>query len=99
MKNASVFLMKISLMKSSPGCRILIDDGLIQLEVEDVFDNEMVCSILNGGTLGSKKSINLPGMSIELPALTEKTVVILFLGFNRRSIMWQHHLSENPMMF
>jgi pyruvate kinase len=68
----------------SPGCRILIDDGLIQLEVEDVFDNEMVCSILNGGTLGSKKSINLPGMSIELPALTEKDRSDIIFGIQQK---------------
>ncbi|MBU4540730.1 MAG: pyruvate kinase [Firmicutes bacterium] len=68
----------------SPGCRILIDDGLIQLEVEDVFDNEMVCNILNGGTLGSKKSINLPGMSIELPALTEKDRSDIIFGVQQK---------------
>ncbi len=68
----------------SPGCRILIDDGLIQLEVEEVCDDEMVCSILNGGTLGSKKSINLPGMSIELPALTEKDRSDIIFGIQQK---------------
>lgn len=68
----------------SPGCRILIDDGLIQLEVEDVFDNEMVCNILNGGTMGSKKSINIPGMSVELPALTDKDRSDIIFGIQQK---------------
>jgi len=56
----------------SAGNRVLIDDGLIALEVEDVCGTELHCRILNGGTLGSKKSVNLPGVRIELPALTEQ---------------------------
>lgn len=68
----------------SAGCRILIDDGLIQLEVEDIKDKEMNCRILNGGTLGSKKSINLPGVCIELPALTEKDRSDIIFGIQQK---------------
>lgn len=68
----------------SPGCRILIDDGLIQLEVEEEKDTEISCRILNGGTLGSKKSINLPGVSIELPALTDKDREDIIFGIEQK---------------
>ena len=68
----------------SAGCRILIDDGLIQLEVEDIKNKEMNCRILNGGTLGSKKSINLPGVCIELPALTEKDRSDIIFGIQQK---------------
>ena len=56
----------------APGARILIDDGLIELLVEEIAGLEIRCEILNGGTLGTKKSVNLPGCCIDLPALTEQ---------------------------
>lgn len=54
------------------GTRILIDDGLIELKVLEVKENEIKCRIINGGTLGSRKGVNLPGVSVNLPALTDK---------------------------
>ena len=55
-----------------PGCHILIDDGLIELEVQDIQGCELHCTVLSGGELSSNKSINIPGVSIALPALTDK---------------------------
>ena len=55
-----------------PGCHILIDDGLIELEVNDIQGQELHCTVLSGGELSSNKSINIPGVSISLPALTDK---------------------------
>ncbi len=55
-----------------PGNLILIDDGLIQLEVKSIEGTEINCQVMNGGCLGSRKSINIPGVNIELPALTDK---------------------------
>lgn len=54
------------------GSKILIDDGLIELKVLDINDHEIRCKILNEGFLGSRKGVNLPGISLKLPALTEK---------------------------
>ena len=56
------------------GDRILIDDGLIELEVEAVEGSDIHTKILNGGELGEKKGVNVPGVSIKLPALTQKDI-------------------------
>lgn len=54
------------------GKRILIDDGLIELEVKGIHDTEITCTILNGGELGERKGVNVPNVAVRLPALTEK---------------------------
>jgi pyruvate kinase len=55
-----------------PGSRILLSDGLIELRVEQVKDGDVVCEIINGGALGENKGINLPGIPVKVPSLTEK---------------------------
>lgn len=55
-----------------PGCRVLIDDGLIELRVEEVRGQDIVCAVACGGALSSNKSINIPDVHIQLPSLTEK---------------------------
>ncbi|WP_059054347.1 pyruvate kinase [Paenibacillus senegalimassiliensis] len=54
------------------GSTILIDDGLIGLTVVDVQGTEIKCRIVNGGTVKSKKGVNVPGVNISLPGITEK---------------------------
>ncbi len=54
-----------------PGNRILIDDGLIELEVMKCTDTDIVCRVINGGVLRNRKSINLPGIHIEMPYMNE----------------------------
>lgn len=56
----------------TPGKRILIDDGLIELEVRDIQGKEIICTILNGGELGEKKGVNVPNVPVRLPAITQK---------------------------
>ena len=55
-----------------PGSRILLSDGLIELRVERIEGADVVCEIVNGGMLGEKKGINLPGIPVKVPSLTEK---------------------------
>ena len=55
-----------------PGCRILVDDGLIELRVQKVQGQEILCEVENGGPLSSNKSINIPDVHILLPSLTDK---------------------------
>ncbi len=54
------------------GSIILLDDGLIKLKVLAIEDNEVRCKIINGGKLGSRKGVNIPGEKVDLPGLTEK---------------------------
>ena len=58
----------------SPGQQILIDDGLVSIRVDRIEDTRIICTVENGGTLSANKSINIPGVHIQLPALTEKDV-------------------------
>ena len=55
-----------------PGSRILLSDGLIELHVVAVEGDDVVCTVINGGTLGENKGINLPGIPVKVPSLTEK---------------------------
>ena len=55
-----------------PGDTILLSDGLIELSVAEIQGTDVVCNIINGGLLGEKKGINLPGIAVNVPALTEK---------------------------
>lgn len=54
------------------GTMVLIDDGELELKIVEKFDDHLVCEVLNDGTLGSRKSVNIPGVRINLPSLTEK---------------------------
>jgi len=56
----------------APGTRILLDDGLIRLDVLRIEGADIVCTVVTGGRLSGNKSINIPGSHIRLPALTEK---------------------------
>lgn len=55
-----------------PGCRVLIDDGNIELVVREIEGREIRCVVENGGVLSDNKSINIPDVPILLPALTPK---------------------------
>lgn len=55
-----------------PGDTILINDGLIKLEVESKTENELHCRVVTGGILYDRKGINLPGVHISEPSLTTK---------------------------
>lgn len=56
------------------GTQILIDDGKIELEVIEIKGKDVVCKVTNGGMLGNRKSINLPGTHVNLPSLKEKDI-------------------------
>ena len=56
------------------GDRITVDNGLINLEVLETREQDLRCRVLDGGVLGSRKHINLPGVRINLPSITEQDV-------------------------
>lgn len=54
------------------GTVILIDDGLIELSVESVHGNDIVCRVLNGGKVSDNKGINVPNVRLSIPFLSER---------------------------
>ena len=57
-----------------PGTKILIDDGAIELRVDQVVGKDIECTVVHGNRLGSRKTMNLPGTIIRSPALAEKDI-------------------------
>ena len=54
------------------GNRITVDNGLMNFEVLEKNGHELVCRVIDGGTLGSRRHVNLPGVRVNLPAITDK---------------------------
>ena len=66
-----------------PGNKILIDDGLIELEVKEVVQGRIVCRVVNGGELGEKKGVNVPNVKVKLPVITEKDKADIIFGIEQ----------------
>ncbi|MDE5582351.1 MAG: pyruvate kinase [Ruminococcus sp.] len=64
----------------SIGTRILINDGVIELLAEKVTKNEIVCRVIHGGTLSNNKGINVPGVKLSMPYLSESDMNDLEFG-------------------
>lgn len=62
------------------GDRILIDDGLIELKVEDKNDTDIRCQVVNGGVLGTRKGVNVPGVKVRLPGITDQDKQDILFG-------------------
>ena len=62
------------------GSRVLIDDGLIELRVDSIEDTDVHCTVINGGSVSSRKGVNLPGVKVNLPSLMEKDIADLKFG-------------------
>ncbi len=65
------------------GDRILIDDGLLELMVEEVNEREVRARVVVGGVIKSRKGVNLPGVKISMPSLTEKDIEDLEFGLTQ----------------
>ena len=65
------------------GDTILIDDGLVGLRVKEVTNNEIRCIVENSGIVKNHKGVNVPGVKINLPALTEKDISDIEFGISQ----------------
>ena len=65
------------------GNRVLIDDGLIEMQVKEVTETEVICTVMNGGELGERKGVNLPNAKVNLPAITEKDKDDIIFGIEQ----------------
>lgn len=65
------------------GNMILIDDGLIELDVEDVQEDRIICRVANGGELGERKGVNVPNVKVNLPGITEQDRKDILFGIEQ----------------
>jgi len=63
------------------GRTVIVDNGLLRMKAIEKRENELVCEVLTPGPMGSRRHINLPGVDVKLPALTEKDYSDLELAF------------------
>ena len=66
-----------------PGNKILIDDGLLGLVVDEIDGEDIICTVENGGTLSNKKGVNVPNVKVNLPAITEKDKEDIIFGIGQ----------------
>ena len=82
--------------EAEPATQVLLDDGLLQLEVKEIQGNAVICRVVTGGILKSHKGVNFPTLNLRLPSMTEKDkqdlefgveqgVDIISLSFVRRA--------------
>ena len=68
----------------SVGNTVLLDDGLIEMTVKSITDTNVVCEVMNTGELGENKGVNLPGVKVQLPALSPKDKGDLVFGCEQK---------------
>ncbi len=68
---------------AQPGTQILLDDGLLELRIEEIQGNAVKCKVIEGGILKSRKGVNLPSLNLRLPSMTEKDKQDLEFGLSQ----------------
>ena len=64
----------------SVGTTILIDDGLIEMVVEELTDTDIICNVINGGPISNHKGVNVPGAELSMPYLSEQDISDIMFG-------------------
>ena len=73
--------------EAEPGAQVLLDDGLLELEVEAIKNAQLHCRVISGGLLKNRKGVNFPNLTLSLPSLTEKDQQDLEFGIEQ-GIHW-----------
>lgn len=68
----------------SVGETVLLDDGLLELTVTEIKGGDVICKVMNTGELGNKKGVNLPGVKVALPAISDKDKGDLIFGCEQK---------------
>ena len=64
----------------TPGTAILINDGVIELKCEKIIGNDIICKVIHGGTVSNNKGVNVPGVKLSMPYISERDMADLEFG-------------------
>ena len=67
----------------APGGTIMLDDGLIKLQIQTVNDNDIVCTVLNNGKIKNKKGVNVPGVHLSMPYMSQRDKDDIIFGIEQ----------------
>ena len=65
------------------GGRIMLDDGLIELHIDEVGDTDIVCTVCNDGTIKTKKGVNVPGVHLSMPYMSQRDTSDILFGIEQ----------------
>ncbi|MFU0828236.1 MAG: Pyruvate kinase [Lachnoclostridium sp.] len=66
-----------------PGAKVLIDDGLVEMTVNQVTDTDIICTVNNNGTISNNKGVNVPGTKLSMPFISEKDREDIIFGLEQ----------------
>ena len=69
--------------EAQPGMQVLLADGLFELRVEKISGDQVICKVIEGGELKSRKGVNFPNLNLRLPSMTEKDIRDLEFGLTQ----------------
>ena len=67
----------------APGGTIMLDDGLIKLQIQTVNDTDIVCTVLNSGKIKNKKGVNVPGVHLSMPYMSQRDKDDIIFGIEQ----------------
>ena len=67
----------------APGGTIMLDDGLIKLQIQTVNDTDIVCTVLNNGKIKNKKGVNVPGVHLSMPYMSQRDKDDIIFGIQQ----------------
>ena len=67
----------------APGVTIMLDDGLIKLQIQTVNDTDIVCTVLNNGKIKNKKGVNVPGVHLSMPYMSQRDKDDIIFGIEQ----------------